>query len=65
MSTEEEETKSSIGDTISQLAANFKVASDDAERKKADKEAKEFIESVAKGEDEVKEYVDMYEEMKS
>ena len=65
MSTEEEETKSSIGDTISQIAANFKVASDDAERSKANKEAKTFIESVAKGEDEVEEYTKMYDEMKA
>ena len=64
MSTEEEETKSSIGDTISQIAANFKVASDDAERKKANKEAKTFIETVANGDDEVEEYTKMYEEMK-
>ena len=65
MSTEEEETKSSIGDTISQLAANYKVAADDTERTKANKEAKTFIETVAKGEDEIEEYTKMYEEMKA
>ena len=65
MATEEEETRSTIGDTISQLAANFKVASDDAGRNKANKEAKTFIETVANGEDEVEEYTKMYEEMKS
>lgn len=65
MATEEEETRGNISDTIAQIASNYKIAQDAGERKKADKEAKEFIETVAKGEDEVEEYTKMYEEMKS
>lgn len=65
MVTEEEETRGSISDTIAQIASDFKFATDTAARKKANKEAKEFIETVAKGEDEVEEYTKMYEEMKS
>ena len=63
MVTEEEETRGSIADTIAQLASNYKVA-EASEKAKLEKEAKEFIKSVAKGEDEVKEYTDMYNEMK-
>ena len=64
MSTEEEETRGTISDTIAQLASNYKLAQGEAERADIDKEAKEFIESIAKGEDEVKEYTNMYNEIK-
>ena len=64
MVTEEEETRGSIADTIAQLAANYKLAERN-ERVKLEKEAKDFIKSVAKGEDEIKEYTDMYNEMKA
>jgi ABC-type hemin transport system substrate-binding protein len=64
MVTEEEETRESITETIAQLASNYKVA-EAGQKVKLEKEAKEFIKSVAKGKDEVKEYTDMYNEMKS
>jgi len=62
--TEEEETRGSIADTIAQLASNYKLAQGDSDRARIDDEAKEFIESIAKGDDEVKEYTDMYNEIK-
>ncbi len=64
MVTEEQETRESIIETIAQLASNYKVSKVN-ERAKIEKEAKEFIESVAKGQDEIKEYTEMYNEMKS
>lgn len=64
MATEEEETRESISATIAQLAANYKTAQGKAERAKAEKDAKQFIKSVAKGKDEIKEYNDMYNELK-
>jgi hypothetical protein len=64
MATEEEETRGSIADTIAQLGSNYKVAEGEAERADIDKQAKDFIKSVAKGEDEIKEYTDMYNEIK-
>ena len=65
MVTEEEETRGSIADTIAQLGSNYKLASEPNEKAKIDKEAKEFIKSIAKGDDEVKEYTDMYNEIKA
>jgi len=64
MVTEEEETRGSIADTIAQLATNYKLAQEASDKAKIQKEIKEFIESVAKGEDEVKEYTAMFDEMK-
>ena len=64
MVTEEEETRGSIADTIAQLAANYKLAQKPNEKAKIEKEAKEFIKSVAKGSDEKKEYLKMYNDMK-
>ena len=64
MVTEEEETRESITETIAQLASNYKVA-ETKEKTKIEKQAKEFIKSVAKGRDEVKEYANMYNEMKA
>ena len=65
MVTEEEETRGSIADTIAQLGSNYKLASEASEKTRIDKEAEEFIKSVAKGDDEVKEYTDMYNEIKA
>ena len=65
MVTEDEETRQSITETIAQLATNHKLSQKKAEKAKIEKEAKEFIKSVAKGEDEEKEYLAMYNEMKS
>ena len=65
MATEEEETRGTLADTIAQLASNYKLAQGEAERAEIDKQAKKFIESVAKGEDEIKEYTEMYNEIKS
>lgn len=64
MVTEDEETRQSITETIAQLAANYKTSQNKSERTRAEKDAKEFIKSVAKGKDELKEYTDMYKEMK-
>lgn len=64
MVTEDEETRGSIADTIAQLASNYKLASESSEKAKIEKEAKAFIESIAKGEDEKKEYLAMYNEIK-
>lgn len=65
MVTEEEETRESITETIAQLASNYKLAQETSEKAKIEKEAKEFIESVAKGKDEEKEYSAMYNEIKA
>ena len=64
MATEEEETRSSIADTIAQLASNYKLSQNSTEKAKIEKEAKDFIEDIANGEDEVKEYLAMYKEIK-
>lgn len=64
MVTEDEETRGSIADTIAQLASDYKVAQGDADRAGVDKQAKEFVESIAKGKDEIKEYTAMYDEIK-
>jgi hypothetical protein len=65
MATEEEETRESITETIAQLASNYKLAQKTSEKTKIEKEAKNFIKSVAKGSDEEKEYSAMYNEMKA
>lgn len=61
---EEPETRENIAETIAQLAANYKLAQDFSEKAKLKKQAKEFVESVAKGEDEKKEYMAMFDEEK-
>jgi len=65
MVTEDEETRESIIETIAQLASNYKLSQKKAEKAKIEKEAKGFIKDVAKGEDEQKEYLAMYNEMKA
>jgi hypothetical protein len=63
MVTEEIETRETISETIAQLAANYKLAQTSEEKVKLKKEAVKFIESVAKGDDEKKEYLAMFDEM--
>lgn len=65
MATEDEETRGSIIETIAQLATNYKLSQKSFEKAKIEKQAKEFVKSVAKGEDEEKEYLAMYDEMKA
>jgi len=64
MVTEDEETRETIATTIAQLGANYKLATSSKEKAKIEKEAKNFVKTVAKGEDEVAEYTKMYNEMK-
>ena len=64
MATEDEETRGTIAETIAQLASNYKVAEGDSDRGMIDDEAEKFIGSVANGDDEVKEYLEMYNEIK-
>ena len=64
MVTEEEETRQTIAETIAQLAKNYELAQDSTEKARLKKEAIEFIESVAKGEDEKEEYLAMFNEIK-